>query len=67
MQPADDKLSLKGAWSGSCDSFVHFGLHAISLEQMELDISYLVLQIECKEYAIMHVKVLQYGGAFRVT
>jgi len=51
-QPANVKLSLKGAWSGSRDSFLHFGAQAISLEQVRLNISNFKfgLQIERKEY-----------------
>ena len=44
-QPADDKLSLKGAWSGSCDPFVNFRAPVLSLERMKLYMSNLVCRL----------------------
>jgi len=40
---------------------------SISLERMKLDISNLVFIFSIKSTVITHVKVLQYGGVFRVT
>jgi len=56
----------KWAWSGSRDSFLHFGAQAISLERMKLNILNLVCRLSV-EYCITHVNVLQHGGAFKVT
>jgi len=67
MVASDIKSSLKGAWSGSRDSFLHFGAQVISLDRMKLDISSLVCRLHVKSTGITHVKVLQYGGVFRVT
>jgi len=44
-QPADDKLSLKGAWSGSCDPFVNFRAPVLSLERTKLYMSNLVCRL----------------------
>jgi len=52
--------------SGSCGPFLPFWAQAISLEQKKLDISNLVCRLNVKSTGITHVKVLQYGGAFRV-
>ena len=38
-----------------------------SLEQMKVDISDLVCRLNVKSTGITHVKVLQHGGAFKVT
>ena len=38
-QPADVESSLKGAWSGSRDSFLHFRATAKSLEWINIHIS----------------------------
>jgi len=54
------------AWLGSCDPFLHFGAQNIPLEWMKLDISNVVCRLNVKSTGITHVKVLQYGGAFRV-
>ena len=48
-------------WSGSRDSLLHFGVQAISLERMKLDISNLVCRLNEKSTGITHVKVLQHG------
>jgi len=48
-------------------SFLHFGAQAISLERMKLDISNLVCRLNAKSTGITHAKVLQHGGAFKVT
>ena len=53
-------------WLGSHDPFLHFGAQAIALERMILDISNLVCRLNVKSTGVTHVKVLQYGGAFRV-
>ena len=45
----------------SCDSFLHFGAQAISLERMKLGISNLVCRLNVKSTGITHVKVLQHG------
>ena len=58
---------MKETWSGSCDSSLHFGAQAISLERIKLDISNLVCILNVKIAGITHVKVLQYEGAFKVT
>jgi len=55
------------AWLGSCDPLLHFGAQAIVLERMKLDISNLVCRLNVKSSTITSVKVLPYGGAFRVT
>ena len=49
------------------DPFLHSGDQAIYLERMKLDISKLVcrLNVDSTPTAIIHIKVLQYGGAFR--
>ena len=62
-QPADVKPSLKGAWSGSRDSFLHF----MAQERMKLNISNLVCRMNVESTGITGVKVLQYGGAFKFT
>ena len=54
------------AWLGSCDPFLHFGAQNISLEWIKLDILNVVCRLNVKSTGITHVKVLQYGGAFRV-
>jgi len=38
-QPADDKSSLKGAWSGSRDTFLNFTPPEISLQWLQLQTS----------------------------
>jgi len=42
-------------------------LGSMSLEQMKLDISNLVYRLNVQSTGIIHIKVLQYGDAFRVT
>ena len=37
--PADEKCSLKGAWSGSGDPLYNFTPHVISLQQLTLETS----------------------------
>jgi len=59
--------SPKWAWSGLRDSFLHFGAQAIPLNRMKLDILNLVCRLNVKSTGITHVKVLQHGGAFKVT
>ena len=42
----------------SRDPFLHFGVQAIFLERMKLDISNLVCRLDIKSTGITHVKVL---------
>ena len=63
----DDHVSPKFAWSRSHDPFLRFGAQAIFLERMKLNVSDLVCRLNVKSTGVTHVKVLQYGGAFRVT
>ena len=51
----------------SRNQFIRFLAQAISLERMKLDTSNLVCRLNVKSTGIIDVKVLQFGGAFRVT
>jgi len=68
-QAKQDKLQGSVATYLSCGEVgvvSYIGAQAISLERMKLDISNLVCRLNVNSTGITHVKVLQYGGAFRV-
>ena len=68
-QAVNDKLQGSVATYLSCGEVgvvSYIGAQAISLERMKLDISNLVCRLNVNSTGITHVKVLQYGGTFRV-